>query len=151
MRQQDITAIDSYDQLAEYCDRIFDFIRIAQSEEGNNVSEFVLEAKHYICENIFRDVSREEVAAKVFVCPSYLSKLFVKETGETYLTFVNSVKIEKAKELLKDPEIRSYQIGEMLGYSTPKYFSRLFKTQTGMTPSEYRRKVLLCDEDHEEP
>ena len=151
MHQQDITAIDSYDQLAEYCDRIFDFIRITQSEDGNNVSEFVLKAKHYICENIFRDVSREEVAAKVFVCPSYLSKLFVKETGETYLTFVNSVKIEKAKELLKDPEIRSYQIGEMLGYSTPKYFSRLFKTQTGMTPSEYRRKVLLCDEDHEEP
>lgn len=151
MRQQDVMALESWEGLVEYCDRVFDFIRIAQSEEGRNVNEFVLKAKQYICENICRDVSREEVAAKVFVCPSYLSKLFVKETGETYLTYVNSVKIEKAKELLKDPENRSYQIGEMLGYSTPKYFARLFKAQTGMTPSEYRRKALLTKgEDDEE-
>ncbi len=150
IRQEDVLGLRGEAELREYCDRVFDFIRMAQSGDIGNVNELVMKAKQYIGENICRDVSREEVAAKLFICPSYLSKLFVKETGETYLAFVNTMKIDRAKELLKDPENRSYQIGEMLGYSTPKYFARLFKAQTGMTPSEYRRKVLRTEGDENE-
>lgn len=50
--------------------------------------------------------------------------------------------MEKAIELLRDPQYKIYQVGEILGYKTPRYFSRIFRNYTGMKPSEYRGKVL---------
>ena len=50
--------------------------------------------------------------------------------------------MEKAVELLKDPQYKTYQVSQMLGYKTSRYFSRLFRAQTGMNPSEYRGRVL---------
>ena len=50
--------------------------------------------------------------------------------------------MERAIELLKDPRYKTYQVSEALGYKTPRYFSRLFRMQTGMNPSEYRGRVL---------
>ncbi len=142
LKENSILELDSETAVRDYCDRIFDYIRAEESEEGYHVDSLVRKARKYISDNIYRDVSREEVARKMYICPSYLSKLFVRETGETYLTYVNRIKMDKAIELLKNPENKSYQIGEKLGYSTPKYFVRLFKAHTGMSPNEYRRKVL---------
>ena len=142
IREQDILALPDHDAACEFCDRLFDYIRMMSGKRENSADNLVEQAKKYIRDNIYQDVSREEVARKLYICPSYLSKLFLKETGETYLTCVNRMKIDKAIELLKNPANKSYQIGEMLGYATPKYFVRLFKAQTGMTPNEYRRKVL---------
>lgn len=142
IRQEDILALPCEEAACEYCDRFFDYIRMTENKRENSTDNLVGQAKKYIWDNIYQDVSREEVARKLYICPSYLSKLFLKETGETYLTYVNRTKIDKAIELLKNPANKSYQIGEMLGYATPKYFVRLFKAQTGMTPNEYRRRVL---------
>ncbi len=142
IRESDIEEVSDEASMRDYCDRFFDYMKILDTRESSSTNQLVSSAKKYIWDNICRDVSREEVARRLYICPSYLSKLFVKETGETYLTYVNKAKIEKAIDFLKNPEIRSYQVGEMLGYATPKYFVRLFKAQTGMTPSEYRRKVL---------
>lgn len=142
IREQNILDLPSWEATCEICDRFFDYIRMMSNKRENSADNLVGQAKKYIWDNIYQDVSREEVARKLYICPSYLSKLFLKETGETYLTCVNRMKMDKAIELLKNPENKSYQIGEMLGYATPKYFVRLFKAQTGMTPNEYRRKVL---------
>jgi len=148
--EQKILALYSWEETCEFCDRFFDYIRMLSNKRENNADNLVEQAKKYIRDNIYQDVSREEVARKLYICPSYLSKLFLKETGETYLTCVNRMKIDKAIELLKNPGNKSYQIGEMLGYATAKYFVRLFKAQTGMTPNEYRRKVLSIGNGYEE-
>jgi YesN/AraC family two-component response regulator len=68
--------------------------------------------------------------------------MFKKQTGESFIQYVTRVKMEKAIELLRDPQYKTYQVSEILGYKTPRYFSRLFRTHTGMNPSEYRGKVL---------
>ena len=84
----------------------------------------------------------EETANQLFICSSYLSRLFKKQTGESFIQYVTRVKMEKAVELLKDPQYKTYQVSQMLGYKTSRYFSRLFRAQTGMNPSEYRGRVL---------
>lgn len=150
IREQNILALPNWEAACEFCDRFFDYIRMMSNKRENSADNLVEQAKKYIWDNIYQDVSREEVARKLYICPSYLSKLFLKETGETYLTCVNRMKMDKAIELLKNPGNKSYQIGEMLGYATPKYFVRLFKAQTGMTPNEYRRKVLSIGNGYEE-
>lgn len=107
-------------------------------------------AKAYIQENIYQDISQEEIANQLFICTAYLSRLFKKETGETFTQYVTRAKIEKSIDLLKDPKYKTYQVGELLGYKTPRYFSRLFRAQTGLNPSEYRKTILNQEGDFDE-
>ena len=126
-----------------HCDRIFDRIKAAnEKKEYYDTNSLINKAKAYIQENIYRDISQEETANQLFICSSYLSRLFKKQTGESFIQYVTRVKMEKAVELLKDPQYKTYQVSQMLGYKTSRYFSRLFRAQTGMNPSEYRGRVL---------
>lgn len=136
-------------QITKYCVRFLDGIQ-AETRKGRYSGANILKnAMDYIERNIFRDISREEVAQQVFVSPSYLSRVFAEETGEGFLQYINRRKIEKSIDLLKDPTIKLYEISERMGYKTPRYYSRLFQAQMGMTPKEYRTQ-LLSQADTEE-
>lgn len=143
----DVMAMNSMDEISVWSDRIFDRIK---NEEDMSGGSMVSRAKKYIKYNIFQDISQEEAANYLYICPSYLSRLFRKQTGESFQQFVTNVKMEKAKELLRNPQYKTYQVGEMLGYKTPKYFARLFRAHTGMNPSEYRSGVLHLGERFED-
>ena len=67
-----------------------------------------------------------------------LSTLFKQKTGMKFIDYLNEVRIEKSKELLKDSNRKMYQISKAVGYDNPKYFFRIFKKKTGMTPEQYR-------------
>lgn len=147
-----ILSFNSTQELKAYCDRIFDRIKLAEEKkEYYDTNSLISKAKSYIMDNIERDISQEETANHLYICSSYLSRLFKKQTGENFTQYVTRMKIEKAIELLRDPQYKTYHVSEALGYKTPRYFSRLFRIQTGMNPSEYRRKVLHiggeCDEN----
>lgn len=138
-----LAAMSKTEEVRDYCDRIFDRIRVAEDKkEYYDTDSLINKAKNFIQENLYRDISQEETANQLYICPSYLSRLFKKQTGENFTQYVTRVKMDKAVELLRDPQYKTYQVGEMLGYKTPRYFSRLFRHQTGMNPSEYRGKVL---------
>lgn len=131
------------EEVKGYCDRIFDRIKVAEEKkEYYDTNSLVNKAKQYIQENLYRDISQEETADQLYICSSYLRRLFKKQTGENFTQYVTRIKMEKAIELLKDSRYKTYQVSEMLGYKTPRYFSRLFRVHTGMNPSEYRGKVL---------
>ena len=146
-----ILAATRVEEIAVYCDRIFDRIKVAEEkQEYYDTNSLVNKAKSYIQENIYRDISQEETANQLYICPSYLSRLFKKQTGESFTQYVTRIKVEKAIDLLKDPRYKTYQVSEILGYKTPRYFSRLFRMQTGMNPSEYRGKVLRVGGEYDE-
>lgn len=136
--------------LGRYSVRIFDALCVDTNGNGRSGADVIKKAKEYISKNIFRDISRDEVAEKTYVSSTHLSRLFRQETGEGFLQCMNRMKIEKSIELLHDPNLKLYEISEKMGYKTPRYFSRLFREQTGMTPKEYRYKVLSWKDYDEE-
>lgn len=77
-------------------------------------------------------------AAAFFVSPGHLGRLMKKETGQTFVEYLTSLRLKKAETLLKTTELKSYQVGDMVGISDPHYFSILFKKNTGKSVNEYR-------------
>lgn len=100
---------------------------------------FVEKAKRLIKEN-YQDPAfgQEQVTNEIAVSPAYFSTTFKKETGISFVQYLTNVRIEKAKELLKGTDLKTYEIAERIGIPEPTYFSFLFKKNTGETPSRYR-------------
>ena len=84
------------------------------------------------------DLSLNRVAEAVFVSSNYFSAMFSQKMEMTFIEYVTGKRMEKAKELLKDPSLRTAQIASAVGYRDPHYFSFVFKKTVGMTPREYR-------------
>ena len=92
----------------------------------------------YIDMNYDKDLSLKSIARHFGISASYLSRLFVKENNITFKRYVNTLKIEKAKEYLTGTTFRIGEICEKLGYNNVEHFSRLFREEVGFSPSEYR-------------
>jgi YesN/AraC family two-component response regulator len=100
-----------------------------------------LEAKEFV-DMHYQDIglSIEKVCNKLSISASYLSRIFKKYIGRTFIEYLTEFRIEKAKELLKNTDLKNYAVAEMVGYTDPHYFCNLFKRITGLTPSEYRNQ-----------
>ncbi|MDO4492112.1 MAG: response regulator [Lachnospiraceae bacterium] len=116
----------------------YKILHSAEKNQGNSVIE---KAKCYIRENYTWDISLDDISRTLKLTPYYFSKLFKQETGSTFMEYLTGLRIEKAKQLLKDPELSIKEIGISVGYSDPNYFSRIFKKVQGETPTEYRGHV----------
>ena len=92
----------------------------------------------YIRKHYYEDISLRSLSRVFFMNESYLSVLFKKETGDNFQNYVTEVRMNHAKVLLKDRDLKIYQIAEMVGYGSAQYFFRVFKQQFGVTPDEYR-------------
>ena len=93
----------------------------------------------FIRENYQKDININMIAQKFNYNPSYLSKMFTKQVGENPSSYLIRLRINKAKQLLLiDKGLTVKQIGEIVGYTEPAYFSRIFKKYTGQSPSEFR-------------
>ena len=97
-------------------------------------------AKEYLKEN-FGDstISLNQVAQSIYISPSYLSMLFKKETGKSFVDYLTRLRLEKAMEYLRFDNLKTYEIAEKTGYNDSHYFCVSFKKHTGFTPSEYRK------------
>ncbi|WP_127493361.1 response regulator transcription factor [Paenibacillus glycanilyticus] len=108
-------------------------------EQGRSENKAVETIKAYLQKHYTEEIELQRLADLVYLTPSYLSKLFKTETGETITDYLTSERIEQAKRLLRDEYgLKTYMIGEMVGYADPAYFTKVFKKMTGKTPKEYR-------------
>ena len=140
---QSMLNMSTEEEVRSYCDRIFNKMKMKEGAEAHtDMDSIIHRAKLYINEHIFEDLSLEDVAEELFLSTAHLSRMFKKQTGESFLQYVTRKKMNKAVELLHDPQYKTYQIGELLGYKTSRYFSRLFHSFIGYYPSQYRKQVL---------
>lgn len=125
-----------------YCRTVKDFIfEITAATEPEGSRDTLLErTRQYLTENYIRDFSIEEMAEALGVSRSYLSTYYKNKTGVNLSDSIQMYRVEKATELLKDPDIRTGDVGEMVGFTAKNTFLRQFKKYTGMTPKEYQTK-----------
>lgn len=122
-----------------YYDLVGRVCAIINEKKTARSSHVINSAVNYIKRHCNKDISLGEVAEHVNLNPSYLSRIFKEETGTQFVEYVRNIKVELAKELLKNSNKRIYEICEELGYQNVQYFSTVFKNTTGMTPLEYKK------------
>jgi two-component system response regulator YesN len=114
---------------------------LIEKERSNESTKIIHQARDYIRANLNRDVSLEHCARQINLSQGYFSNLFKKVLGISFQQFVIQEKMEKAKSMLID-DFQVQEIAQELGYEHRRYFSDIFKKQTGMTPSEFRMSYL---------
>jgi two-component system, response regulator YesN len=107
----------------------------------NSPEEIAAMVIQFIKENYTHDINLNSLAEQFNFNASYLSKLFKKYYDEAPVKYLVNLRINEAKHLLRSrPELDIKAVGELVGYSDPFYFSRIFKHLTGKSPSEYREQ-----------
>lgn len=99
----------------------------------------VRDAKQYICDHFSEELTLEAVSARAGLNPAYFSTVFKAETGLTFTKYLTDIRIEKAKELLLNPELSVSEVAWSVGYKDDKYFMRVFKKTAGLTAAKYRK------------
>lgn len=150
-------------ELAKHCGEIRDINKVLSSVESNKeylkkvlttaidlreavsrkkYHSLLEEAKSYIQQH-YDDVniSLNSVAASVNLSPNHFSSIFSQEMGKTFVEYLTSVRMEKAKELLRTSSLKSAEIAYAVGYKDAHYFSYLFKKNQDCTPKEYRQRA----------
>lgn len=91
----------------------------------------------YIKRNYSKDITIDMAAKELYISTYHLMHIFKDDVGKTFNEFLQDFRVEIAKQLLRDPRYKVYEVCDMVGYKDPKYFTRIFKKVTGMSPSEY--------------
>jgi len=113
----------------------------AELEDSPASSFIVNNAIEYIKEHYADKLRLSDVADEIYVSQWHLSKLINKHTGSNFSEILNGIRIEKAKQLLKDPALKIYDIAEQVGFSDLTHFSRVFKKIEGISANEFRNRL----------
>ena len=118
---------------------------LSNDNSKNEGMIFIESLKEYLYKNKHSRVSILDVCKEFGVSRTYVSQLFRKATGKSIIEFFLALKIEDAKNLIKDGKLNVTQISERLGYQNVYYFSASFKRITGMSPSEYAKSIKTSE------
>ncbi|MBQ8161229.1 MAG: response regulator [Clostridia bacterium] len=108
---------------------------------------YVERMEQYVRDHLSEGVTLQTMAEDMQMHPAYLSRYFKEKTGMNFHLFHRRVRMERAKELLRDTQLKVYEIAERVGYQNPQHFAVAFREETGMSPGEYR---MGKDRDSEE-
>lgn len=117
------------------------FLNVANMLKEKSVytnNDLVDQIRIYMTRNYQKNLTQEFIASLFYLNRSYLSQLFKKKTGEKFIDYLNNIRIEKSKELLVHTDKKMYTIAKSVGYDNSKYFFRIFKKKTGLSPEKYR-------------
>lgn len=131
----------SFDQIRE------DFINLIHravdllENINKNLSPITTKVIGYIDNHHSQNINLSTLAEKFNVSPGYLGFLFKKETGESFTNYVNALRIQSAKKLLAETNLKITEISEQVGYTNANYFFTTFKKTENISPAEFRRRV----------
>jgi two-component system response regulator YesN len=92
----------------------------------------------YIKHHYQEDLKIESLGKLFHYSSNYLGKQFKKETGQSFNSFVDELRIKEAQNLLKNSELKIYEISQLTGFHDPDYFTAKFRKLTGLSPKDYR-------------
>ncbi|ARF18025.1 hypothetical protein SporoP17a_12515 [Sporosarcina ureae] len=106
-------------------------------------TEVIEQLTTYIKGHLEEKLTLKELSRQVHLHPQYLSRLFKQEMNRPITEYITSARLEKSKELLLSTQYTITEIGQLCGFSDSNYFTRVFKKQEGMPPTQYRKNELL--------
>lgn len=140
--QESIDNCYTYRQFIDFFDRfVMDMVDLVNSklEEQDPIIQFV---QSYMEEHLADDLSLDGLADKLNISRGYLSTYIKEKMGINFSEYLNQLRIQKAKEMLGEIDIKIHDIATSLGYQNVNSFIRMFKRYSGVTPGEYRKKLL---------
>lgn len=113
------------------------------SQEGDRVEERpIIGITRYLQEHLSEDISLSVLSEEFHLSAQYISQLFKNEIGVNFLSYLTSIRMERAKKLLLSSSLSIGEISEQLGFGDYRVFTKVFKKAEGVTPSQYRRDFL---------
>ncbi len=108
--------------------------------KNNKTSKIIQDVQHYLNEH-YRDpeLSLGTVAQSFYMNPSYLSRVFRQEVHQTFVEYLTDIRMKKAMQLIKNTDLKAYQVAEAVGITDPHYFGICFKKYTGVSVYDYKR------------
>lgn len=113
-------------------------------EEWNNDAEndsrqAIIYLLEYIKDHLHEHLDRSTLANSISISPAYFSVLFKKHTGLTLTDYILKLRLDRAKEILRDSSMKVSDVARIVGFADPYYFTRMFKKEIGLSPREYRK------------
>lgn len=138
---EQVFKIDTLPEMRDYLLKLSEnAINIILSTQTKKVNQAIEDIKDYIHENMSNpEMSLSHTAKKFFMNISYLSRIFKQETGYTFVEYLTKARMEKAIKLLKETDLKAYQVAEAVGISNPHYFSICFKKWTGVSVNDFKK------------
>ena len=142
--------IDNLDQLsgkyqiaARYleAERFDAYVKVISDVKKESPLVTIHFVKRYVKEHLNQDLSLSQISVVTGYNPTYLSRLFKEQTGETLNRYISRKRMEYIAQLMRDPRISMQQIMDAAGFATRSYFNQFVKKETGLTPKQYRMQM----------
>ncbi|WP_082795415.1 response regulator transcription factor [Alkalihalobacillus trypoxylicola] len=138
-----ITSIDQANDVTETLEILNDFIKsVSTLSTRKGYNKNIQNLMNYIHSHYMKPLTLTNVAKHFHFNPSYLSNLFATHNKESFIEYLNKIRINEAKKLLRKNGLTIAEISETVGYSDHSYFCKVFKKKTGFSPSKYKKKHL---------
>lgn len=108
-------------------------------EDTNDTSKHFQKITQYIDDNLNNEITLKHIADHVFLNPQYVGQLFKAELNQTFTEYITTERLKRAKKLLKETNLKVYEVAQLSGYKSPKHFMSVFKQEVGVTPVHYRK------------
>ncbi len=122
------------------------FMDLKDNDESTvNSEEYLKKINQFIKANYNRDISLEDASNHVGITKQYICNLYKKIFNTSFIEYLNSYRVEKAKQLLKNQDNKIKDIYSEIGFNSSSYFIKVFKLYTGLTPSQYQKVSNSAD------
>jgi two-component system, response regulator YesN len=136
-----VLKIDTIPEMKEYLNELLlSVIKSVKSARCRKTNKLFIGIKDYMQDNISdSNLSLSVVANAFFLNSSYLSRIFKQETGQTFVEYMTTIRMEIALRMLKETDLRAYEVAEKIGIPDPNYFGKCFKKYSGLSVFDYRK------------
>ncbi|UKS27949.1 response regulator [Paenibacillus sp. HWE-109] len=133
----------SFEPFAVMLEQFADKLETDPTEQRTETRRVIETVKAYINEHYHdSELKLEALAQLVYMNTNYISELFKQVTGDNFIDYLTMTRMKAAKQMLRETNLKTYEIAERVGYTSAKYFSTLFRRIYGMTPTEYRDRSV---------
>ncbi|SMQ63194.1 two-component system, response regulator YesN [Bacillus sp. OV166] len=135
--------IETFEELSVFYHQLFEAIfSVRGTNKNKGYSPIIKSILDYLEINYDKSISLKSLGEEFLVSPNYISRLFKKEVEKGLFDYLNEIRIQKAKSLLKDYKLKIYEIAERVGFKSQVHFAIVFQKYEGMSPKDFRKEKV---------